>query len=126
VTAEARFAELVGTMLARSDATYGADSAQGARRSFGSTSLKANGKIFAMLVKERLVVKLSASRVDELVAAGAGERFDPGHGRIQREWLSVASSAADDWLALAIESEEFVSRRGAGRRPDPADRRPAP
>jgi TfoX/Sxy family transcriptional regulator of competence genes len=124
---KAQFSELVETMLARSDATYGADgSTQGARRTFGSTSLKANGKIFAMLVNERLVVKLPAARVDELAAAGAGERFDPGHGRVQRQWLSVASSVADDWLALAIEAESFVSRSGAARRPAPADRRPGP
>ena len=42
-----------------------------------------------MLVNDRLVVKLPRSRVDELVAAGEGDRFDPGHGRIQKEWLSA-------------------------------------
>jgi hypothetical protein len=103
-----RFAALVETMLARSDATYGAGGTQGARRSFGSTSLKANGRIFAMLVKDRLVVKLPASRVDQLVASHAGDRFDPGHGRVQREWLSVRSESPDDWLELASESESFV------------------
>jgi len=40
-----QFAALVTTMLARSDATHGADESKGARRSFGSTSLKAGGKI---------------------------------------------------------------------------------
>ena len=103
-----RFKALVETMLARSDAIYGDDQSRGARRSFGSTSLKANGRIFAMLVNDRLVVKLSANRVDELVEQGAGERFDPGHGRNQREWLSVVSDSADEWLALATESEQFV------------------
>lgn len=107
--AQQQFADLVEKMLAQSDATFGADETNGARRSFGSTSLKANGRIFAMLVKGRLVVKLPRERVDELVEAGAGERFDPGHGRIQKEWLSVASGAADDWLALATEAESFVS-----------------
>ena len=91
MTAADQFATLVDTMLARSAATYGNDESQGARRSFGSTSLKANGKIFVMLVKDRLVVKLPAERVDELIDQGAGERFDPGHGRPQKEWLSVQS-----------------------------------
>ncbi len=109
MNASDQFAALVETMLSRSDATYGYDELKGARRSFGSTSLKANGKIFAMLVKERLVVKLSARRVDELIEQGTGERFDPGHGRIQKEWLSVASKSPDTWLALATESEQFVS-----------------
>ena len=110
VNAAEQFATLVTTMLARSDATYGADDSKGARRSFGSTSLKANGKIFAMLVKDRLVVKLPAKRVDELVGDARGERFDPGHGRVQKEWVSVRSESADDWLALAVESEAFVAR----------------
>jgi len=50
------------------------------------------------------------ARVEELVASGAAERFDPGHGRIQKEWLSMRSESADDWLAMAIESEVFVGR----------------
>jgi hypothetical protein len=107
-----RWMGLVETMLERGDATWGGDETRGARRAFGQTSLKANGKIFAMLVKERLVVKLPRKRVDELVGAGLGERFDPGHGRIQREWLSVRSPDADDWLALATEAESFVGGRG--------------
>ena len=109
MTASERFAALVETMLARSEATYGNDASQGARRSFGSTSLKANGKIFAMLVKDRLVVKLPAARVDQLIDSGAGERFD--NGRPQREWLNVTSESMEDWLALATESEQFVSGR---------------
>ena len=111
MNASEQFRALVETMLARSEATFGGDESKGARRSFGATSLKANGKIFAMLVKDRLVVKLPQKRVDDLVDQGAGERFDPGHGRIQKEWLSVGSSAPDDWLALAAESEAFVGGR---------------
>ena len=108
--ASERWETLVSSMLAESTATYGNDG--GAQRAFGATSLKTNGKIFAMLVKDRLVVKLSATRVEELVASGAGERFDPGHGRIQKEWLSVAGSDPGEWHALASESEAFVAKRG--------------
>ena len=64
-----------------------------------------------MLVKGRLVVKLDRKRVDELVAAGEGEPFDPGHGRIQKEWIALASDSDDAWLRLATESEAFVARR---------------
>jgi hypothetical protein len=103
-----QFADLVDAMLGRSEATFGTDDGCGARRAFGSTSLKANGKIFAMLVKDQLVVKLPRQRVDEVVESGAGERFDPGHGRVQREWLVVASDSAKDWLAFAVEAEAFV------------------
>ena len=112
MTPDERWAALVETMLERSNATYGNDESRGARRAFGATSLKANGRIFAMLVKERLVVKLPRQRVDELVDGGSGERFDPGHGRIQKEWLSIHSQEDEEWLAMATEAETFVGGRG--------------
>ena len=109
MSAEERWASLVETMLAQGAATYGSD---GPQRAFGSTSLKTDGKIFAMLVKDRLVVKLDRRRVDALVAADQGERFDPGHGRLMKEWLSVAEQASDEaWLELADEAETFVAKR---------------
>ena len=78
-------------------------------KGFGAGTLKVNGKIFALLSKrERLVVKLPRKRVEELVSAGVGERFDPGHGRIQKEWLEVQSG---EWEALAAEAQAYVASR---------------
>ena len=108
---EERFAALVEVIVARPGTTHGSDGS-GPQRAFGSTSLKTSGKIFAMLVNGRLVVKLDRRRVEELVASGRGERFDPGHGRLMKEWLAVESAASDDtWRELATEAEAFVSRR---------------
>jgi hypothetical protein len=56
-------------------------------------------------------VKLPRARVDELLAAGAGERFDPGHGRVMKEWIAVPDAAGADWEALASEGVEYVGRR---------------
>jgi hypothetical protein len=81
------------------------------RRKFGSNGLKVNGKIFAMLVKGALVVKLPKARVEALVGAGTGVPFDPGHGRLMKEWVSVAG-AEDDWLPLAREAHGFVAAKG--------------
>ena len=106
MSASDQFAKLVEEVLSRSEATYGNEASKGARRSFGSTSLKANGKIFAMLVNDHLVVKLPEERVNALIDERAGDRFD--NGRPQREWLSVASDKYEDWLALAVEAESFV------------------
>lgn len=53
-------------------------------------------------------MKLAAKRVEELVGQGLGVRFDPGHGRVQRQWVSFRSESAHDGLALATESEAFV------------------
>ena len=79
-------------------------------KGFGATALKVRGKIFAMLSGGRLVVKLPRQRVDALVAAGEGERFDPRRdGRLMKEWLSLASTSPLDWLALAREARTFVA-----------------
>lgn len=69
--------------------------------------LKVNGKIFAMVARGRLVAKLPRTRVDEMVDAGQGERFDPGHGRRMKEWISVTADDVD-WVALAREAHRFV------------------
>lgn len=79
---------------------------------FGAVGLKVNGKVFAMLVKGALVVKLPQPRVEALVAAGGGVHFDPGHGRLMKEWVAVEPRDADGWRSLAEEARDFVA---AGR-----------
>lgn len=75
-----------------------------------NVALKLDGKIFAMFVRGDLVAKLPKSRVDELVAAGQGVRFDPRRdGRLMKEWLVVGSSAPN-WIELAREAHGFVSQ----------------
>jgi hypothetical protein len=64
---------------------------------FGSSpGLRVGGRIFAMLAGGALVVKLPKDRVDQLVASGVGARFDPGHGRVMREWVTVPMGHATD------------------------------
>ena len=80
---------------------------------FGSSSvLSVNGKIFAMLVKGRFVAKLPKEKVDELVRDGRGEYFDPGHGRLMKEWIAFDAGTAS-WVELAREAYRFV--KGAMR-----------
>jgi hypothetical protein len=81
-------------------------------RKFGSNALKVNGKLFALFTQGTLVVKLPRDRVVALVASGTGEAFDPGHGRLMKEWLTVTSSTAS-WIDLAREAHGFV--RGSKR-----------
>jgi TfoX/Sxy family transcriptional regulator of competence genes len=55
-------------------------------RLFGNSTLKVHDKIFAMVSSNgQFVVKLPKARVDSLVAAGVGERFDAGRGRPMKE-----------------------------------------
>jgi hypothetical protein len=76
---------------------------------FGSGSLRINGKIFAMFVRGQLVVKLPRPRVDALVAAGEGTRFDANKGTPMKEWLALDASSRLDWLDLSGEAFAFVS-----------------
>ena len=80
------------------------------RRMFSSeNAFSVNGKIFAMLTHGCFVVKLPKERVDDLVEAGKGKRFDPGHGRLMKEWISVEAGVLP-WVALAKEAHSYVRR----------------
>jgi TfoX/Sxy family transcriptional regulator of competence genes len=109
-SAHARFAELVESLRQRPDVTAPGES--GARSGFGSSALKVNGKIFAMLVDERLVVKLPKQRVAQLASDGHGVPLDTGQGRRMKEWLSVAPESPLDWLHLSAEALAFVQPQG--------------
>jgi TfoX/Sxy family transcriptional regulator of competence genes len=79
-----------------------------------SYGLKVKGKIFAMLVRGKFVGKLPKARVDQLVEQGAGRRFDPGHGRLMKEWIAIAGAEAT-WISLAREAYEFVNQAKPGK-----------
>jgi hypothetical protein len=84
-------------------------------RGFGSSALKIDNRIFAILASgDRFVVKLPRQRVDALVVAGEGERFDPRHnGKLMKEWLVVAHGLETRWLPLAQEAFEFARTKRA-------------
>lgn len=82
-------------------------------RRFGSSALKVDGSIFAMLVRGHLVVKLPRERVSQLIQDGRGSSFDAGKGRPMKEWLTVEVLDTDTWLTLAREALGFVGRMRA-------------
>lgn len=101
--AQDRFADLVAelTVLAGVQPPAGG-------RGFGRSALRFRGRIFAMLVRGRLVLKLPEERVDALVRSGEGVPFDANKGRPMREWLSLDPASGLDWLALAREALDFA------------------
>jgi len=80
---------------------------------FGENAQKVKGKIYAMQVRGRLVVKLPKERVAKLVAAGEAEPFDPGHGRLMKEWAVILRD--DDGGELAREARAFVLEQQRSR-----------
>ncbi len=105
-TPEARFATIVEELLGNPDVTSPAGTG------FGSLALKVGGRIFAMLSsKGEFVIKLPRQRVDALIASGDGARFDPGHGRLMKEWVAITPLSETEWLPLAREAMAFVAAK---------------
>ena len=102
---EERYASLVARFAGEDGVTHD-DSPS---RSFGAGALKSGRKIFAMLVSGSLVLKLPKKRVDALVDAGRGTRFDANKGTPMKEWIVLDDSHSDaEWLELAREARVFV------------------
>jgi hypothetical protein len=81
----------------------------------GSPGRRVDGRIFAMLVRGELVVKLPRRRVDALVEAGTATWFDAGKARPMREWASIGATHGDAWAGLVAEAHEFVGSLGRTR-----------
>jgi hypothetical protein len=108
VNPESRYADLVRKVAGEPGVTHVTEG-----KGFGSSGqLKVRGRIFAMLVRGALVLKLPRARVDELVEAGAGTRFDAGKGKPMREWLLLSATATRRWLPLTKEALVFVKEAG--------------
>jgi hypothetical protein len=101
-----RFDVVVGELVGAAGVTP-----PGTSSGFGSAALRVRNKIFAMLVRGRLVVKLPTERVDALVAAGQGVRFDANKGTPMKQWLSLDPASELEWLPLAREALAFVGGR---------------
>jgi hypothetical protein len=103
---EDRFAALVAAVADRPGVTL-PDESGGSR--FGSSALKVNGSIFAMLRSGQLVVKLPGDRVADCIANGTGGPFTAGKGRPMKQWLTVIGDDQGTWLNLTREALEFVA-----------------
>ena len=104
MTVEERFERLV-------DELVGIDgvSPPSPGRGFGSSALKYRGKIFAMLVRGNLVVKLPQARVSELVESGEGRHFDANKGTPMKEWFTLDEPSGMSWSTLSREALDYAA-----------------
>jgi hypothetical protein len=101
-----RFDDIVSAFVGRPGVTP----PSGGPRRFGSDALRVNGSVFCMISSgERFVVKLPAERVNELIAASAGEPFRAGKKSPMRNWLVVTDAAPGLWESLAQEAYTFTA-----------------
>ena len=98
---QALFDQVAERLLAEDDAIE-------QTRMMGSDGLETGGKFFAMVSRGELVVKLPRERVDELVEAGAGHRFDPGHGRLMKEWVALMPADEEACAGYVTDARHFV------------------
>jgi hypothetical protein len=102
---QARFAAIAESLAGRQGVAVGTG-----RRGFGSDALTVNGRIFAMVTRGQLVLKLPTDRVSALIEAGDGLPFDGGKGRPMKERVVLTPTSSRHWLALAEEACSFASQ----------------
>jgi hypothetical protein len=71
-------------------------------------SLKTKKKMFAMFQKGKYVVKLPKERVMDLINSGEGMPYNPGSGKIMKEWVIIPKEHSNNWIAYATEAKEFA------------------
>ena len=101
---EAKYADVVAKLKPTRGVTQVTEG-----KGFGSSGqLKVDGRIFAMLVRGSLVLKLPRDRVASLVDGGDGTYFDAGKGKPMLEWFVLSPTSPKRWLPLAQEALDFV------------------
>lgn len=101
---QTRYDAIADELSRRPDVQFGMSNGS----AFGASALKFDGKIFAMLVGESLVIKVAKVRADELVAQNAGVYFDPGHGRVMKQWVALDRSTTERRVGLAQEALDYA------------------
>lgn len=78
----------------------------------GFPCLRVSGQFFASFDRRAnpLIVKLRATRVQQLIESGAAVPFAPA-GRIFREWASIKPNRHSVWPWLIDEALTFVAAR---------------
>ena len=100
---QARYEALVERELRQPEVSFG--------RMMSGQVLSVGGKIYAMLVRDQLVVKLPAARAATMIAAGTAVAFEPRPGRRMREWVAVdpppPGTGEGRWPELVDEARRY-------------------
>jgi hypothetical protein len=78
-------------------------------RMLRAPGLKVFGRFFAFATREDIVIKLSAARVQELIASGAGEPCAIRNVAPIREWVRLRPDCDPECAAYLGEARDFVA-----------------
>jgi hypothetical protein len=81
--------------------------------------LRRGGRIFAMLVRGSLVVKMPSVAAAEMVALGSGVPFDPRHGRLMGNWVEALVECVEEWSCFVRDAFGNAAHDDDGQRPAP-------
>jgi hypothetical protein len=78
-------------------------------RMLRSPGLKTACLFYAFATDSDLVVKVPATRVAELIAAGVGRPCEPHRGRPMKQWVRLTPADTDTCTAYLKEARQFVA-----------------
>ncbi len=70
----------------------------------GAQGMKVGTKMFAMFGKGDLLLKMPPERVAALVAAGRGLPYDPGNGKVMKNYVLIPAAKKRSWIKLCEEA----------------------
>jgi hypothetical protein len=77
--------------------------------------LRTAGRFYGFAAATDLVVKLPASRVQDLISSGRGLPCSPRPGRPMREWVQLPAPDDESCVAYLLEARAFVVGAVAAR-----------
>ena len=70
----------------------------------GAQGLKVGNKMFAMFLKGDLLLKLPPDRVETLISSGRGLPYDPGTGKVMKNYVLIPAARKRSWIKLCEEA----------------------
>lgn len=70
----------------------------------GAQGLKVGAKMFAMFSKGDLLLKMPPERVAALIAAKRGLPYDPGTGKVMKNYVVIPAAKKRSWIKLCEEA----------------------